>query len=359
MLKTRFSYAELRDRVGGAWLGRCAGCLLGKPVEGYQKDRIRIAAESGLGYPLNNYFAAIANPPAEIAERDWSPGNASLLEGIKGMARDDDTDYTLLGLQLMEAHGPAMTTEHVAEAWLAQFPYHKVYTAERVAYRNLVDGLAPPQTATWRNPCREWIGAQIRADAFGYVFAGQPGRAAEIGYRDARLSHTKNGIYGEMFIAAATAAAFTVQNPREAIEIGLSEIPKDSRLAACIRDIITQCENAGDWDVVSDHINERYAFYQGCHTITNAAVVTLALLMGESDFEKTITIAIMAGHDTDCNGATAGSIMAAMLGEKALPAKWTAPLQDTLYSALVDTPVSRISELAERTTRLAARLMTD
>src|SRR5687768_531206 len=29
------SAEELGDRVLGAWLGRCAGCLLGKPVEGW------------------------------------------------------------------------------------------------------------------------------------------------------------------------------------------------------------------------------------------------------------------------------------------------------------------------------------
>ena len=29
----------LRDRLLAAWLGRCAGCNLGKPVEGWSRDR--------------------------------------------------------------------------------------------------------------------------------------------------------------------------------------------------------------------------------------------------------------------------------------------------------------------------------
>ena len=40
----------------------------------------------------------------------------------------------------------------------------------------------------------------------------------------------------------------------------------------------------------------------------------------------------MCGWDTD-SGATAGSIAGAMLGAR-LPAKWVAPLNDTLYSAV-------------------------
>src|ERR671925_121351 len=32
------SEPELRDRILGAWLGRAAGCLLGKPVEGWSRE---------------------------------------------------------------------------------------------------------------------------------------------------------------------------------------------------------------------------------------------------------------------------------------------------------------------------------
>ena len=31
---------QMLDRIHGAWLGRAAGCTLGKPVEGWTKDRI-------------------------------------------------------------------------------------------------------------------------------------------------------------------------------------------------------------------------------------------------------------------------------------------------------------------------------
>lgn len=352
-----FSYAELFDRIHGAWLGRCAGCQLGKPVEGDSKKNIKIAAEFSTGYPLKNYFGSIINPPAAISRRSWSPGNSSLVDRMTYMARDDDTDYTITGLRLLEIHGLDFTTEHVAAYWLSQFPYHRVYTAERIAYRNLVDGLNSPETARYLNPAREWIGAQIRADAFGYVCPGLPEKAAELAFKDAALSHTKNGIYGEMMVAAMIAAAFVTSDIDEIIQIGLSEIPAESRLTKAIRDTVEQTKSDGDWEKTADWIAAELGHYQGCHTITNAAIVVLGLVAGQLDFDKTIGISVMAGFDTDCNGATAGSILGVVLGAKGIPEKWTAPLNDTIHSAINEVSQAKISDLAQRTLNIASRVL--
>lgn len=352
-----FSYAELFDRIHGAWLGRCAGCQLGKPVEGDSKKNIRIAAELSTGYPLSNYFGAIVNPPDAISRRGWSPNNSSLIDRMTYMARDDDTDYTIAGLRLLEIHGLDFTTEHVASYWLSQFPYHRVYTAERIAYRNLVDGFMPPETARYLNPAREWIGAQIRADAFGYVCPGLPEKAAELGFKDAALSHTKNGIYGEMMVAAMIAAAFVTDDIDKIIEIGLSEIPAESRLTKAIKATVKRVKTDGDWEKTADWIAAELGHYQGCHTITNAAIVVLGLVAGQKDFDKTIGISVMAGFDTDCNGATAGSILGAILGAKAIPEKWIAPLGDMIHSAINDVSQAKISDMAQRTLAIASRVL--
>jgi len=352
-----FSHADLYDRIYGAWLGRCAGCLLGKPVENDNKDNIKIAAELSTGYPLQDYFGPIVNPPKEIAHRNWSVGNNCLAGSITAMARDDDMDYTILGLHLMEVYGLDFTPKDVAAEWLKRFPYHLVYTAERVAYRNLINGLQPPATATYRNPCREWIGAQIRADAFGYACPGMPERAAELAFNDAALSHVMNGIYGEMFVAAMIAAAFVTDDIEEIIRIGASEIPKKSRLTECIDDCVKWCKRDRGWTSTIDKISRKYGNLQGCHTITNAAIVLMGLLHSGGDFTKAITIAVMGGYDTDCNGATAGSIIGAIVGAKALPEKWIAPLNDTLESILVGFHVNKISDLAKRTVAIARQTL--
>ena len=150
------------------------------------------------------------------------------------MARDDDMDYPILGLLALERHGDELTSRNMANTWLSRMPFHMLYTAENVAYRNFVNRRWPPESASWRNPFREWIGAQIRADIFGYVAPGWPEKAAELVYRDASISHVKNGIYGEMFVAAMLAASFVKSDVREIVEIGLSEIPAKCRLSEAV-----------------------------------------------------------------------------------------------------------------------------
>ena len=45
----------LRDRLQAAWLGRCAGCVLGKPVEGWDRGTIRRYLKVSGAYPLADY----------------------------------------------------------------------------------------------------------------------------------------------------------------------------------------------------------------------------------------------------------------------------------------------------------------
>ena len=162
------------DRVLAAWLGRCAGCNLGKPVEGHGWNRAKLRSylEEVGAFPLDDYIPV----PDEMPDGyTLNPSWAVATRGrVRAMARDDDLDYTMLGLRVLETYGRGYTSRDVAQEWLRGMPFQMVYTAERVAYRNLVRGVQPPATASRRNPYREWIGAMIRADIFGYVSPGQP-----------------------------------------------------------------------------------------------------------------------------------------------------------------------------------------
>ena len=352
-MKLSLTQDQLLDREQGAWLGRSAGCLLGKPVEGWRKAMIESYLEFAGDYPLGDYIRWAEGAPE--SER-MKPHRRSFLRGsITFMARDDDMDYPILGLHTIEAHGPDFTAQHVADEWLARLPYHMVYTAERNAYRNLVNGLAPPESAHYINPHREWIGAQIRADIWGWTSPGRPEQAAERAFRDASVSHVKNGIYGEMFMAALIAAAFATDDLEQAIRIGLSEIPARCRLAEAVEDVLTWRAQHSDWREAWDRVNEKYGHYHGVHTINNACVVLLALLYGEGDFTRTIGIAVMGGWDTDCNGATAGSIAGIILGAKRVPPKWIDPLHDRIESSVLGYSQCKLSELALRTHKLALR----
>lgn len=195
--------ARLSDQIHAAWLGRIAGCNLGKPLEGgthWTQEHIRAYLERAGAYPLRDYVPVLEPMPEGFAfHRSWP---SSTRGRIRGSARDDDIDYTILALHLLETHGRGLTPRHVADAWVTLLPILQTFTAERAAYVNLVNGLEPPAVATVRNPYREWVGAQIRADVYGYVHPGDPWAAAALAFQDASLSHVANGVYGAMWAAA-------------------------------------------------------------------------------------------------------------------------------------------------------------
>ena len=342
----RLAEETLKDHIFGAWLGRCAGCTLGKPVEGFTQAQVETYLKAARAYPLVDYIPLLDPVPEGI---QLHPSFVDTVRGrIHYMSRDDDTDYTILGLHVLEKYGPNFTSEDVGEAWQNMLPYDMVFTAERIAYRNLVNELPVPQTAFYHNPFREWIGAQIRADGFAYAAAGHPRLAAEMAFRDAAISHVKNGIYGEMMAAAMIAKAFTTQDVNQIIQAGLDEIPQKSRLAEAMRQVLAWKEEYPTWNAAFARVSQAYSRYFWVHTINNAAVVLIALLYGEGDLAKSIAISVMAGWDTDCNGATVGSIHGAMLGAKALPLAWVGPFNDSIHSAVFGFDGAKISELAER-----------
>ena len=259
----------LRDRLEGAWLGRCAGCNLGKPVEGWSRERIRNYLDLADAYPIDDYLPRLDPFPDGLALNWCWPETTR--GNIRFMARDDDTDYTILGLHVLEEHGTGFGAEQVGHEWLHHLPFAQTYTAERAAYRNLIHGLQPPHTATFRNPYREWIGAQIRGDMWGYVSPGDPAAAAELAFRDASLSHTQNGIYGEMWASALIASCFVVPDLRSAIESALGFVPPRSRLAEAVRHVLGLFDEGRSWEETRDAIEVRHGHYSFVHTINNSA----------------------------------------------------------------------------------------
>jgi ADP-ribosylglycohydrolase len=341
----------LAERIRAGWFGRAAGCLLGKPVEKTRREGIREILMSNGSWPLSDYVTEQGVPAGLLRKYPWNKhsGRESLRENIVCMAEDDDLNYTMLNLFVLESAGRDFTTGHVAEAWLSLMPVLSTFTAERVAYRNLLEGIAPPATASHRNPYREWIGAQIRADVFGWISPGKPEEAARHAYRDASLSHVRNGIYGEMFVAAMVAAACARNDPAEVIRAGLGVIPPGSRLAQAVRFAMGLKEST--WEGAVDRLYERFGRYHWVHSVNNAALVTAALVYGNGDYGRSICNVVMGGWDTDSNGATVGSVAGTMSGKVA--DQWTAPLNDTVRSSLKGFDRSSISQLAERTNRVA------
>jgi len=320
----------------GAWLGRCIGCAMGQPVEGWQsKDIIEWQKTAG-AYPRRSYI------PTVSGERR-NEGLATD-EKINGMPPDDDTRFTVIGYKLMKAKGYEFDSYDVGSHWAYSLPIRHICTAETQAYLNFVsvDEFGPwgrPEGAlellkkakvnTYKNPYREFIGAQIRIDAYSYVAAGMPLLASRLAFHDAYFSHVKNGIYGAMFFAAFISAAFTTKDIEKCFQIALSVVPKRSRFyeeALLARDIAKSARSRED---LIEKLVENSRRYNWVHTLNNAATCIGAIFYADGDFAEAVSLAVECGYDTDCNGATVGSFMGALVGETGIPEYLKAPIKDT------------------------------
>ncbi|GAA2249561.1 ADP-ribosylglycohydrolase family protein [Streptomyces atrovirens] len=343
-----------------AWLGRAAGCLLGKPVEKLPLTGIRQLAQATGNWPLTTYFTAHGVPEPLLTQYPWNRRSAttSLAENIDGMPEDDDLNYPLLNLLVLQRHTRAFTPTDVARVWLDELPAGRTFTAERVAYRNLLGGLEPPLTARHHNPFREWIGALIRADVHGWTNPGDPAAAAEQAHRDATLTHTANGVYAAMFTAAVIATAATGDHDVHAcLRTGLTVVPPRSRIARAVRQAVRLAHEHTDFDTVVDVLHATHAAtHHWVHAVPNTALIAAALTHADGDFTGSVCRAVSGGWDTDSNGATAGSVAGLLAGSpRALPERWTAPLKNRLATSVGDFHGTGFDTLARLTHLEATR----
>lgn len=346
------------DRVRGAWSGRAAGCLLGKPVEKIPRRGIEEILRATQRWPLDSWFTAVGLPSEVAARWPWNRRSAptSLAENIAGMPEDDDLNFSVLALRMLRTHGDGLTTEHVAQTWLDNLPAGRIFTAERVAYRNLLEGVGPERAALVRNPFREWIGALIRADVHGWARPGDLPAAVASVCQDARLSHTGAGVEGAVWAAALAAAALVVDDVDDALAAAASVLEPGGSLAAAV-ELGTQVGRSADSDAEGlDHLHDTYGAYHWVHVLPNAATIAFALSRGRGDFGRSISLAVSAGWDTDSVGATVGGVLGGVLGYDGIPSQWVEPLHDRLATSLPGPAQLSLAGLAEDTIKVMETL---
>jgi ADP-ribosylglycohydrolase len=341
------------SRIEGALLGRCAGCTLGAPVEGWSVANMELLAkENDEPFPPKDYWQSVPNAlhlRYKVAPmRDYTRG------AICGVPVDDDLVYTLLGLLIVENYGPDFTVADVGKAWTKYLPY--ACTAEEVALKNLKAGVPALKAAERDNPYCEWLGADIRADPWGYLAPGWPEKAAELAWRDAYLSHRRQGIYGAMYFAAAISAAFTVNDPMEALRIGLTEIPAESTMAKTVRWALETSEDIATHQQARATVDARFHGMHHVHTLNNACLTIFGIAIGGTDFSRVIGETVAMGMDNDCTAATAGSIVGAVVGKAGIPKHWYARFNNTIHSYLNGRKKFSISGLARRFAQQASRV---
>ena len=351
----------LADRLLAAWQGRCVGCQLGKPLEGTMwPDSIREVLETVGSWPLTDYMNPVPVdieveqlPDCDFFQHGWK--NEQTKGRFNAVLPDDDILYAMISQAILEEFGPDFTSEQAAEKLVDLAPVSCLYASGRNLFRTFVFGLKPPYTAIFGNPCRQSLGAQIRCDPWGWGAPANPALAASMAYRDARNSQVRNGIYSGIFFAVLMADVLAHGDVARAIETGEDYVPPESRFAEMVRFVRSECAETEDWQKVNSAILEKWSdeAEKFNHSIPNAAIVLLGLLKGEGDFTRTIGITVMAGLDTDCTGATAGSIMGCALGTEGIPDYWTDPLNNTIISQVKGMPKVTITEMARRMFDLA------
>lgn len=355
-------------RAEAGFLGSVCGCVLGKPVEvRTTMAALQRAAEAAGEWPLRDYLSEGMLDALGDRHRSW---REAVRGRIRFVARDDDINYTVLGMLILEQHGVGFGRGDVMQAWLANLPLGYTFGPERMLLtRTSAVGIAErlrrgrglagigddPEpvlaelVASW-NPGDELCGAQIRADAYGYACPGRPRLAAELAWRDAGWTHRGTGLYAAMFTAAAIAGAYVIDDPLELCRLALRCVPQRSRFRERISDCLEQVAQAADWRDGYRRVHDRYGGYGHCQVYqeTGTLINTLRFAAGVEDG---ICMQVSQGNDTDSYGATAGSLLGVLHG-RALEARWLAPFNDEIRTTVAGLYESSLTKVAQRMGRL-------
>lgn len=354
----------ITERVGFAFLSSVCGCILGKPLEvNPTLYEIRDAAQKVGEWPIHDY---ISDALLKAFGRRHPSAEDTCRGSIRYVASDDDINYTLIGMLMIERHGIRFTQNHLQGFWIKNLPVGWCWGPERTIYLKAglctLGGDTPSDSfETWGsvwNPGDELCGALIRADGYGYACPGFPALAAELAWRDASLTHRRTGIYATMFTAAAIAAAFVAEDPLEIFEVARQFVPRRSRFYTVVEDSIKRIRSAANWLEAYDSIHNRYRDYGHCRIYQEIGTVMNTLRFAK-DVGHGIGMQVSQGNDTDSFGCTAGSILGAYFGPGHLEERWFKPFNDAIHTTIAGFHEQRLSEVMRRIGALPKRAAQD
>ena len=315
--------AEFRDKVFACWLGKNIGGTLGAPLEG---RRYVHALE---------FYEPVPKEPAA----------------------NDDLDLQLVWLKLLEDEGTDPPLPRLVEYWSR---YASAYPWNEYGFfmRNYARGLRPPVAGCFENYFVDEMGSPIRSEIWACLHACDPQAASRMAWKDSALDHAGGeGMWGEMFWAAVEAAAFVESDPMVLIHLGLGMIPLASHVARSIREAVWCRENRLPLGDARERIAARFGHIQPCNAVPNHGFTILGWLYGR-DFGDRLCKAVNCGYDTDCTGATLGSLLGILGGSEGIPPKWLEPIGTEIvlhkFTRGFKAPAT-IEELTDRTVALAEK----
>jgi hypothetical protein len=310
-----FTSETLKDKIKGGWAGQTIGVVYGAPVEFKYQGSI-----------IPDY----QNIP-------WRDGYVKYWWDKKpGLFDDIYTDLNFV--DVFEKYGVNVSMDTIAKHWAAT-PYHLAHANQASRY-NILNGIMPPQSGYWKNnPHADDLDFQIEADFIGLMTPGMLNSATNVADRVGHIMNSGDGWYGGVYVSALYSMAFAANNTKEIVEQAIKTIPEGTKFHDCITDVIKWHKKyPQDWQATWFELQKKWNNDVGCpkgvflsfdiDAKINSAYATIALLYGNGDFTRSIDIAARCGQDADCNPATVGGVLGAMLGYSKIPAFWLKPLQE-------------------------------
>ncbi|MCQ2155306.1 MAG: ADP-ribosylglycohydrolase family protein [Bacteroidales bacterium] len=335
--KITISREDLADKIKGGWAGQTFGCTYGGPTEfRYRGEMIP-----------DDYVAP------------WDEDNRIKWYFDNNPGLYDDVYMDLSFLKVIDLYGMDASAEVFGEAFAhASYP---LWHANQAARYNILNGIKPPESGYWKNnPHADDIDFQIEADFAGLVAPAMTDVAGALCDKVGHIMNYGDGYYGGLFVARMYSLAFIYDDVETVVGEALKAIPQESDFHKCIADVLEWHSQCDDWKEAWLRIEEKWSGETGCpegvdapfdiDAKINSAYVVMGLLYGGGDMERTMEISMRCGQDSDCNPATSAGILGTIMGYKAIPEKWTAPLEAVSGRKFAHTDVSfnNACEMSER-----------
>nr|WP_319474473.1 ADP-ribosylglycohydrolase family protein [uncultured Sphaerochaeta sp.] len=317
-----------REKVYAGVVGKIIGVYLGRPVEGWTYEKIRDTFGE-IDYYVNDTTKAPLIVP------------------------DDDISGTFAFIRSLSDHGcdAQITSKQIGNGWLNYIVEDKTIlwwgglsrSTEHTAYLRLKQGIDAPRSGSIAENGESMatqIGAQIFIDSWALVCPNDPKQTACFAREAARVSHDGIAVEAAVFLAVMESLAFSEKRMDVLIESALCYVESDL-LKHLVTEIRECCALASDWKEVRSWIAKYHGYdkYLGnCPMVTNHLVVLMALIMGGDDFQKSISIAVSAGWDTDCNAGNVGCLNGIRLGLEGIEAgaDFRTPVADRMLVVTAD-----------------------
>ena len=264
----------------------------------------------------------------------------------------DDTEFALMTAKLLIEHEGNFTSDDVVNMWFkyvaTEDGLKRGGVSEVEACNNLRRGLRPPQSGMY-NAYYMSDGAAMRSGPIGIVCAGDPERAADLAYRDACVSHYREGIWGAQAVAVAVSLAMVDADMEDIMEAIFKIAPPDSWFYETLNRAMNIVKEA-DGDIANAWMplhNELFSTHRS--TVAEALPEVFGCLMLENkSFKSGLILAGNFGRDADTIGAIAGAVLGAKYGAKNIPDKWKEKTRYPSGTCLSFTKGIDIFEYAEK-----------